>query len=337
MRRLGTLLWLVAVLLAGGYLARVGEGIDADRLKRLGSLYFPYRQGLLSEGDRASLAAGRGEDIAMRALSQAFGFAGPVDAGLLRTDPFLLLPSFFTNLPFPLSRLPPDDGMLSVTEDGVTWVLVSATLAGEPFELDLQERLVAAFDASVGAAPPGLQVKRLGAVFFAHAGSQTAIREASTLSTLSLVGTMLLVVLVFRRLAPLLHNVLALGVGMGVGLSGSLMLFGELHVAALLFGTSLTGVAVDYGLHYSACWFDLATPTARPCAAGHRAGAGHHADRLRGADAGAIFGAAADRGVLDHRADRRVPHRGAPAAGTRPRPHARPRCRPAARWPARSG
>lgn len=253
-------------LLATGQVERVGEGIDADRLKRLGTLYFPHRQGLLSESDRALLAAGRGEDVAMRALSQAFGFAGLVDAGLLRSDPFLLLPSFFTNLPFPLSRLTPDDGMLSVTENGVTWVLVSATLAGEPFELELQERLVGAFDtstAALAAAAPGLQVLRLGAVFFAQAGSRTAIGEASTLGALSLLGTVLLVVLAFRRVAPLLHNLLALGVGMAVGLSGCLILFGELHVAALLFGSSLIGVAVDYSLHYSACLFDPTTPTPR--------------------------------------------------------------------------
>ena len=257
---------LSADLAATGAVERVGEGIDADRLKRLGTLYFPYRHGLLAEGDRALLAAGRGEDVAMRALSQAFGFAGLVDGGLLRSDPFLLLSSFFTNLPFPLSRLTPDDGLLSVTEDGVTWVLVSAVLAGEPFELDVQQRLVGAFDASTGALAaehPGLQVRRLGAVFFAHAGAQTALRESTILSTLSLAGSVLLILLVFRRAAPLLHNVLALGVGVGVGLSGSLALFGELHVAALLFGTGLIGVAIDYSLHYSATLFDPTVRTAR--------------------------------------------------------------------------
>ena len=242
-------------LMATGQVERVGEGIDIDRMKRLGALYFPHRGSLLSDGDRALLAAGKGEEVATRALSQAFGFAGLVDAGLLRTDPFLLLPSFLTNLPFPLSRLSPDEGMLSVTENGTTWVLVSAVLAGEPFELALQDRLVGAFDAALRDMPD-VTVKRLGAVFFAHAGSQTAIAEASTLGTLSLAGTMLLVGLVFRRSGPLLHNLLALGVGMAVGLSGSLMLFGELHVAALLFGSSLIGVAVDYSLHYSASLFD---------------------------------------------------------------------------------
>ncbi len=257
---------LSADLKATGLVSSAGDEIGADRMKAMGALYFPHRRGLLSDGDRALLLAGRGEDLALRALSQAFGVFGMADANLLRNDPFLLLPSFFTGLPFPLSRLTPDDGLLTVVEDGTTWVLVSAVLAGEPFELDLQERVIGTFDTSVERLrqdAPSLQVKRLGAVFFAQAGSQAALSESTWLSTLSLGGTVLLILLVFRRVGPLLHNLLALGVGLGVGLSGSLFLFGELHVAALLFGTSLIGVAVDYSLHYSACLFDRTARTPR--------------------------------------------------------------------------
>lgn len=257
---------LSADLKATGLVSLAGDEIGTDRMKAMGALYFPHRRGLLSDGDRALLLAGRGEDLALRALSQAFGVFGMADANLLRNDPFLLLPSFFTGLPFPLSRLTPDDGLLTVVEDGTTWILVSAVLAGEPFELDLQERVIGAFNSSVERLrrdSPGLQVKRLGAVFFAQAGAQAALSESTWLSTLSLGGTVLLILLVFRRVGPLLHNLLALGVGLGVGLSGSLFLFGELHVAALLFGTSLIGVAVDYSLHYSACLFDRTARTPR--------------------------------------------------------------------------
>lgn len=257
---------LATDLSATGLVATLNEGMDPSRLRSLGALYFPHRHGLLSEADRAALLAGRGEDIATRALSQVFGVGGIADAGLLRSDPFLLLPSFLTALPFPLSRLTLDDGMLSVTEDGVTWVLVGATLSREPFELEVQERVVGAFDASsaaLTAAYPGLRIKRLGAVFFAQAGSSTAIDEATLLSILELGGTVLLILAVFRRVGPLLHNVLALAVGIAMGFAAGLLLFGELHVAALLFGTSLIGVAVDYGLHYSCGLFDAGTATPR--------------------------------------------------------------------------
>jgi predicted exporter len=257
---------LAASLTDTGLVEPIEGGLDESRMTRMGALYFPHRRSLLADADRALLEQGRGSDIATRALAQAYGGIGGIDAGLLRTDPFLLLPSFFATMPVPLSRLAPDDGMLSVTEAGTTWVLVNVTLRSNPLELDTQDRLVSAFDAAVaglGTEHPGLQVKRLGAVFFAHAGARTAMAETSVLGLLGLCGTILLIVAVFRRAGPLLYNVLALSVGIGVGFAGSLALFGELHVAALLFGTSLIGIAIDYGLHYSACLFNAEATTPR--------------------------------------------------------------------------
>ena len=253
-------------LMATGLMDAVAEGFDGERLKRLGSLYFPYRRGLLAEADRALLAAGQGEEVATKALAQAFGVGGIADGNLLRADPFLLLPSFLAALPLPLSRLRLEDGALTVTDGSMTWVLVLTSLRGEPFALDVQERLLAAFKSSsiaLEAAHPGLQIKRLGAVFFAEAGSRTATSEASMLATASLAGTILLIVVVFRRVRPLLLNLLVVGVGIGTALAGSLIVFGELHVAALLFGTSLIGVSVDYGLYYTCSAFDSAGGTPR--------------------------------------------------------------------------
>ena len=255
---------LTADMTATGLVDPVADALDAGRLKRLGTLYFPHRRALLSEADRALLASGEGEAVAKKAMAEAFGIGGIADGNLLRSDPFLLLPSFLTGLPFPLTRLRMDDGMLTVTDGNVTWILVMATLTGEPFALDVQERLVGAFDRSDAALRelnPGLQIKRLGAVFFAEAASRTAIGEASILTILSLVGTILLIVVVFRRVRPLLLNMLVVGVGIGGALAGSLVVFGELHVASLLFGTSLIGVAVDYGLYYTSSVFDPAGGT----------------------------------------------------------------------------
>jgi predicted exporter len=255
---------LAADMTATGLVDPVADALDTDRLKRLGTLYFPYRGGLLAEADRTLLAAGQGEEVATKALAQAFGVGGIADGNLLRADPFLLLPSFFADLPLPLTRLRLDEGMLTVTDDSMTWILVMTSLAHEPFALDVQERLVGAFNASSAAlrvAHRELQIRRLGAVFFAEAGSRTAIGEASMLATASLVGTILLIVIVFRRVRPLLLNLLVVGVGIIAALAGSLIIFGELHVAALLFGTSLIGISVDYGLFYTSSVFDPAGGT----------------------------------------------------------------------------
>jgi predicted exporter len=231
----------------------------AQALAKLGQLYFPHRAGLLSDGDRVLLEAGRGEELSKRALAQAFGVGGTGESLISRGDPFLLLPAFLMQLPSPMPRVVWDDGLLSLSEGGKTWVLLVRSLAREPFALDVQEKLAKAYaetTATLKAAHQGIELHRTGAVFFAEAGARTAMAEASALGTLSLGATILLILVVFRRLGPLLRNALAGLIGAGAGMACCLALFGEVHVLTLLFGTSLLGVVVDYGLHYSSTEFD---------------------------------------------------------------------------------
>lgn len=240
------------------------QTVDADQLKAMGAFYLQHRSGLLAPTDRAALQAGNTQAVAERALAQVYAVGGFADARLLRQDPFLLLPAFLTSLPAPLSRLAPDDGYLSVRNDGVTWVLITGDVVGDPYALETQDQFTDAVDQAVAAAAklsPGLIVKRTGAVFYAAKGSQSGLRETSTLGTIATVGTIVLLIGAFRRAGPLLMNLMAVAIGIGAGLAANLWLFDQIHIATLLFGVGLTGVAVDYGIHYSATIFDPLRPT----------------------------------------------------------------------------
>lgn len=239
---------------------------DLAAMQAIGKLYRPYAQGLLAPADRDLLLAGKGDVVARRALAQIYGIGSFADARLLAKDPFLLLPSFLSHLPTPMSRLVPDAGRLTTRSDGLVWVLVAGDIQGDPYALDTQERFTTLIDdqvAALFAQSTGLVVKRTGAIFFARAGAMSGIRETSTLGTIATVGTILLLIGAFRRVGPLLMNTLALGIGIGGGLVTNLLIFGEIHIATLLFGVGLTGVAVDYGIHYSASVFDPARPSPR--------------------------------------------------------------------------
>ena len=255
---------VVAKQLRDAGVAELSAGaLDSAALVRIGALYAPYRRGLLAEADRTLLLSGRTDAIAERALARVFGFIGMVDARQLRADPFLLLTDFFTALPLPASRLQPDEGMLSVRDGDTTWVMLNGTALGEPFALDFQERIVGALDAAQAqaiAAHPALQVLRLGAVFFAHAGAAQALGESTLIGLASLLGTVVLVLAAFRSVQALWLTLLAMGVGIVVALPACLALFGSPHVATLLFGVSLIGVVVDYALQY--CTEIFARPAA---------------------------------------------------------------------------
>lgn len=248
-----------------GLVGPIGEDFSPDQIRKLGALYFPHRGGLLSPADREALLAGQGQELAERALAQIAGPGVGADARLLKNDPFLLFPSFLLSLPFPATRLTLEDGMLVRRDETGTHVLLPAKLLADPFDLKVQEALVSTvnrFEASLkGPDRPALH--RLGAVFFAEAGARKAIDESSLLAGLSLAGTVLLVLLVFRGLRPLLHNLLVIGAGVVAGLSACLLVFAQVHVAVLLFGVSLVGIAADYGFYYTATSFSAGNKTPR--------------------------------------------------------------------------
>ena len=256
---------IAASLQAAGLAEFPVGGLDRAALTRIGALYAPYRRGLLAEADRALLQTGRVDELAGRALAKVFGFVGIVDAAQVRGDPFLLLTDFFAALPLPAQRLQPDEGMLSLRTDGTTWVMLAGSVAGDPFALDFQRDLADRLDAAQAAAAaayPGLQVLRLGAVFFARAGAVQALDESTLIAIASLLGTVVLVLVAFRSAQALWLTVLAMGVGILVALSACLALFGAPHVGVLLFGISLIGVVVDYSLQY--CTEIFAVPSGPP-------------------------------------------------------------------------
>ena len=256
----------IAARLHAAGVAELSAGApDRAALARIGALYAPFRRGLLAEADRDLLLAGRADTLAERALAKVFGFVGLVEARQLRADPFLLLTDFFAALPLPASRLQPEDGMLSLRDGDTAWVMLAGSAGGEPFALEFQERIAAALataQAEQTAAHPGVQLLRLGAVFFARAGAAQALHESTLIGLASVLGTVALVLAAFRSPQALFLTLLAMGVGIVVALSACLALFGAPHVAAVLFGVSLIGVVVDYSLQY--CTEIFARPAAPP-------------------------------------------------------------------------
>ena len=236
-------------LISKGFLLSVVDVPSMERIKELGSVYFPYRSGLLSDGDREVLQQGRGDDIVRRSLSQVYGFSGTVDGRLIARDPFLLFPAFLNSLPVPMSKLRLDDGFLSTHEDGKTNILLTGILSDDSASLTFQRKLIPQLDQMI-ASVPDVSVLRLGAIFFAYSSANLALSETAVLSFVSLGASFLLLILAFRSARPLFLAMLAIGVGMTCALSLCLVWFGEIHVAAQLFGASLIGVAVDYALIY---------------------------------------------------------------------------------------
>ena len=233
--------------------------VDPGALKRIGAAYYPYRMGLLSDVDRAALKAGKGEALLARATSLLYAPGSMADARLVAHDPFLLMPAFLSSLPIPQSRLDAFDGVLSVRDNNITYVLVSAELAQDPYSMKFQKTFadtIAGAMASMKAAVPRLTLLRTGAIFYAHDSAQEAMDETSVIGFASVVGTLALIFFVFHGLRPIGLGLLAISIGVLCAFLGTLLIFGKIHVIALLLGVSLIGISVDYSLQYFCEYFD---------------------------------------------------------------------------------
>lgn len=142
------------------------------------------------------------------------------------------------------------DGMPAVRDDhGQTWFSVSGRVRGSPFDMERQQRFLAAIDDFQHAHSDG-QLLRAGLIFHAAASAMQSKGEISTIGVGSLLGVIIMIWLTFRRwqLVGLLLIPIACGILFALPLTW--LAFGTLNLLTLAFGASLIGVSVDYALHF---------------------------------------------------------------------------------------
>lgn len=97
---------------------------------------------------------------------------------------------------------------------------------------------------------PSVSVQLSGAALYAADTAAAARSNIAFISSVSMVGIVLLLLLIFRSLYALLLPLCAIFLGAGIAFVFSHQLFGALHVFTIVLGASLIGVAVDYALHF---------------------------------------------------------------------------------------
>lgn len=152
----------------------------------------------------------------------------------------------------PGSRIQADlsSGALLLEESGMTWALLRASAQGSAFDMQeppLIATQVAATRAQIETA--GGQLLAAGGVLYAAAGQAKATREISLIGGGATLGTLLLLLLAFRRVRVLV-SLLPIGMALLAGCSACVLVFGQINALTLVLGASLVGVAADYPQHY---------------------------------------------------------------------------------------
>ena len=247
-RQLGT------SLRRSGAFAQVMAELPPFDLAQLAAPYLAHRFMLLSDADRAALA--RPDYDPVQALARQLN--QPLLGGIgtqLQDDPFGWLQRWLAQQPWSRSPLLPEDDLLTAHRDGRTQVLISAELRGSSYDDSVQRPALAALaqaERELHRDYPQLQLLRTGAVFYAAAARAGAERDTHLVGITSTLGIGLLLLWVFRSTRALLLAFLSTAIGVMMGLTVTVAVFGQIHLLTLVFGSALLGEAVDYSIQYLA-------------------------------------------------------------------------------------
>jgi predicted exporter len=235
-----------------GAFARVDFVVD-DRYVRAARDERTSRANLISARHREQLERGDSRAMERDALRAAYTPLGFTRAFGISDDPLGLESEAFAEELPGAGRARLEGDILVVEGSGKFWTLVRMTVAGEPYRTETHADVMAALAGASAAATnvvADATIDGSGVVLHAAAAASKAQAEVATFGTIDLLAVVLIIVLVFRRLRPLIVTLLTIGIATCAAMTACHYAFGEVHILTLTFGTSLIGVSVDYALHY---------------------------------------------------------------------------------------
>lgn len=240
-----------------GFFKEVLYQVDIEKAIEVYQLFYPYRFTLLNKKDQQSLQSSteNGPEMAVQlAKEQLFGLSA-INGNQLQQDPLFLFQRYINQL----SQLSAFDfdtssGYFEVQIDQYNHLFAFLELNDSAYSPQVQQQV----DGLLASLNPGhartdhslVTWSSFGTVRYASEAYQQAKHEISTVGLGSLIGITLLFIVAFRSLRPLLLSLAAIASGLVVALAMTSLVFGQVHVFALVFGATIAGVSIDYCFHY---------------------------------------------------------------------------------------
>lgn len=215
-------------------------------------LYRPFSQQLLSPERREWLQTHNPSELAEQSYAELFSPVALPRPYSFTEDPFNLGGHWLTSL-IPRLKIQEYQGFPMVVDNrkgaAQSWLLVTATLTDSPFDVAVQKNVANTIQ-GFQQQWPRAELLTSGMIFHATAGTEQATNEMNTVGLGSTICIVLLVLLVFRRFTPLVAVLMSMTGAYVLALTVSLLVFGNIHIITLAFGSTLLGVAGDYAIHF---------------------------------------------------------------------------------------
>ena len=233
---------------------------DEAMLQSVMDFVHRYRWNLLDDEAVETLSSpGGAESFAENALAKAYGAFTFSSLDKLEDDPFMLdeyvLQYYLASLENSGTSMSPKDGVLAAQYDGSWYVMVQGILSKEGAALASKSNaVVQIYDVCEPLEKDGVRFVYSGTPFHSHKSSTSASREISIISTVTLLGIIILLLIVFKNPLPLVLSIASILLSIAAAFAMTYTCFGHIHILTLVFGTSLIGSCIDYSLHFFIHW-----------------------------------------------------------------------------------
>jgi predicted LPLAT superfamily acyltransferase len=201
-----------------------------------------YKDGLMSEEVRELISSNKTDLVTQNAISSIFGFTAPLFP--IKEDPFFIASSFITSIQRQNESGWSLENGLPIKSDGTNFLaLVTLDVAANPIPEILKKIDNGQFKQNK------IKVWLGGAPIHAATSESSAKKEINILSVASISLCLLLGFILLRTLKFIPFLLLSLISSFTISTASLFIFFDRPHVLALVFGTSLTGLSVDYTYH----------------------------------------------------------------------------------------
>lgn len=207
----------------------------------------PYRFQLLSARHRSMLEQGQFDELYEEGMANLYGFM-PLNFYPADEDPYAFAATYLLESPL-LKRggFEPRGDMLLAHNNGKHYayvpLLLPESVQGSPAALERYLPPLMEQCRTLGVQISGTPVH----TYLAASSASTAISRLGICSTVMVIVVFLWV---FSGLRGLLVMVLTVLCGALVSVGAVVVIHGEVHILALVFGCSLVGISTDYMVHY---------------------------------------------------------------------------------------
>lgn len=169
-------------------------------------------------------------------------------AQTLDKNPTLSFADFLNRSPFPQNKINiSNEGYLTVTYNELIYILVTINTKEGALNVNKAKAIVSALNNI----PLNAEVEyiRTGGIFYSDEASSSAQSEMQLLGGLSLIATLFLIFISYRRVSVVIATLFLISVSILYGFIGLNIFFDEVNLLTMVFAITLIGVAVDYSFH----------------------------------------------------------------------------------------